>query len=236
MRTPAFLFALAGIGIVAIAGNPVPADAGASASTGSDVLASCSSCHALAKPADATVDRLWTRKGPDLWYAGNKFNRDWLVNWLQNPTTIRPGGVLWFRHAKPGEPRDTLDTASVEKHPAVDAASAAKVADALLQLKGDGLVTEGEFKPEGVNLTMGQMSFSKLRGCSSCHQDKPGQGGLSGPELYDAGKRLKPDYVLAYTRDPQRFDPHIWMPRLPLSDPDLQRVTGYVVSLGKEDK
>ena len=213
-----------------------PAEPSAAASAVAAIPANCASCHALTKPENPTVERLWARKGPDLWYAGDKFNREWLVSWLQNPTTIRPGGVLWFRHAKPGEPRDTLDTASIEKHPAVDAASAPKVADALLQLKGDGLVKEGEFKPEAVNLMMGQMSFGKLRGCASCHQDKPGQGGLSGPELYDAAKRLKPDYVLAYTRDPQRFDRFIWMPRLTLSDPDLQRLTGYVASLGKENK
>lgn len=236
MRTSAILLALAGLGIGAIAGKATSADAGASVSASTDIPSNCSSCHALTKPADASLDRLWTRKGPDLWYAGNKYNREWLVQWLQNPTPIRPGGVLWFKHAKPGDPRDTLDMASVEKHPAVDAAAATKLADALLQLKGDGLVTDGEFKPESVNLTMGQMAFGKLRGCSSCHQDKPGQGGLSGPILYDAGRRLRPDYVLAYTRDPQRFDPHIWMPRLTLSDPDLQRLTGYIASLGKEDK
>ena len=40
---------------------------------------SCSSCHALTKPTDTSLDRLWTRKGPDLWYAGSKFNADWLT-------------------------------------------------------------------------------------------------------------------------------------------------------------
>lgn len=233
MRFSLLLAAGSVIAALTFAARPAPAEPAAGASA---VPASCASCHALTKPENPTVERLWTRQGPDLWYAGNKFNRDWLVGWLQNPTPIRPGGVIWFKHAKPGDPRDTIDTASVEKHPAVDAANAQKVADALLQLKGEGLVTEGEFKPEGVNLTMGQMSFGKLRGCVSCHQDKPGQGGLSGPELHDAGKRLRPDYVLAYTRDPQRFDRFIWMPRLTLSEPDLQRLTGYIASLGKENK
>jgi mono/diheme cytochrome c family protein len=233
MKLGLIIAAGAGVAAFALSGKAVPAEPSAAASA---IPASCASCHALTKPENPTVDRLWSRKGPDLWYAGDKFNRDWLVGWLQNPTPIRPGGVMWFKHAKPGEPRDTLDTASVEKHPAVDAATAAKLADALLQLKGDGLVTPGEFKPAETNMMMGQMSFTKLRGCSSCHQYKPGEGGLSGPELYDAGKRLKPDYVLAYTKDPQRFDRFIWMPRLALSDQDLQRLTGYVASLGKEDK
>ena len=46
---------------------------------------SCAACHALVKPADASIDRLWTRKGPDLWYAGSKFNAEWLTSWLENP-------------------------------------------------------------------------------------------------------------------------------------------------------
>ncbi|MGE5720947.1 MAG: cytochrome C [Sphingomonadales bacterium] len=233
MRIEAVIAASLGAAVVALC---VVATPPAGAQAGADLTARCASCHALAKPANPTVDRLWSRKGPDLWYAGDKFNREWLVQWLQKPTPIRPGGVLWFAHAKPGEPRDTLDTASVPPHPAVDAATAARLADSLMALKGGGLVTPGAFKAEGASLTMGQMAFGKLRGCVACHQDKPGQGGVSGPELYDAGQRLQPDYVYAYTKDPQSFDRFVWMPRLALSDTDLQRLTAYAASRGKEDK
>jgi len=191
----------------------------------------CGECHAFEKPAEPSVDRLWTRKGPDLWYAGAKFNRAWLVEWLQKPTTIRPGGVLWFKHAKQGEPRDTIDPSGIASHLSVDAAAAEKLTDALMTLTGDGVVDAGAFKPEGVNLAFGKMAFGKLRGCVSCHQEKPGTGGLSGPELYDAGERLQPAYVLAYTKNPQAFDRFVWMPRLDLSDVDLQRITAYVASL-----
>src|SRR3546814_3584351 len=80
----------------------------------------------------------------------------------------------------------------------------------MLLLKS-GLVPEGAYKPEAANMTMGKLAFGKLRGCVACHQDAQGQGGLSGPQLYDAGQRLRPDYVLTYTKDPQKFDPHVWM-------------------------
>jgi mono/diheme cytochrome c family protein len=233
VKGPLLLAASTAVAVMALAVRP--ASVGAQA-PGSELTSQCASCHALTKPADATLDRLWSRKGPDLWYAGDKFNRDWLVAWLQKPTVIRPGGVLWFKHAKPGEPRDTIDSAAVEKQPAVAAATAGKLADQLLLLNSDGLVPEGAFKPEAANAAMGKLGFSKLRGCVACHQDAPGTGGVSGPELYDAGQRLRPDYVIAYTRNPQQFDPHIWMPTLTLSDPDLQRITGYVTSLGKENK
>lgn len=197
-----------------------------------DLKAQCAGCHALEKPANPTVDRLWQRKGPDLWYAGDKFQRAWLVKWLQKPTVIRPGGVFWHNHVKPGEPRDTLDTAAVPKHMAVDAAAAEKLANALLTLKS-GLVPADAFKG-GSPGPMGKLAFGKLRGCSSCHQDAPGQGGLSAPELYDAGARLQPNYVYAYTKDPQAFDRYIWMPRYELSEQSLQQLTGYIATLDKE--
>ncbi|MCC6913977.1 MAG: c-type cytochrome [Rhodospirillaceae bacterium] len=205
--------------------------AGPAAAADADLQRQCGECHAFEKPADATLDRLWTRKGPDLWYAGAKFNRAWLVKWLQKPTAIRAGGVMWFKHAKPGEPRDTIDPAGIAPHPSVDAAAADKLADALMTLTGGGIVDAAAFKPEGANLSMGKLAFGKLRGCTACHQEKPGTGGVSAPELYDAGERLQPGYVLAYTKNPQAFDPHIWMPRLELTDVDLQRITAYVASL-----
>lgn len=233
MKSPYYLM-VAGAAVVALALAARPATVDAQA-TVSDLSSQCAECHALTKPAAPSVDRLWSRKGPDLWFAGDKFNREWLVGWLQKPTPIRPGGVLWFKHAKAGDPRDTIDSAAVEKHVAVDAATAAKLADALMLLKSGGLVPDGAFRAEAANNSMGKMAFGKLRGCGSCHQDQAGQGGLSGPSLAEAGKRLRPDFVLAYTKDPQQFDPHIWMPTLTLSDPDLQRLTGYISSLGKEN-
>lgn len=233
MKAPFVIAACAGVAVLAFAARPAAVDAQGATS---ELTTQCAACHTLTKPANATIDHLWTRKGPDLWYAGDKFNRDWLVAWLQNPTIIRPGGVLWFKHAKAGDPRDTIDTTAVEKHLKVDAAAAGRLADALLLLKSDGLAPEGAYKPEAANMTMGKLAFSKLRGCVACHQDAQGQGGLSGPELYDAGKRLRPDYVIAYTKNPQLFDPHVWMPTSTLSEPDLQRLTGYITSLGKENK
>lgn len=235
MKIPAIFAASAGLAVVAFAAAPAAINAQGSGPS-PELAADCASCHALTKPDNPTVEHIWERKGPDLWYAGDKFNRDWLVSWLQEPTTIRQGGVLWFKHTKSTDKGDQIDTAAVPVHPKVDAAKAEKLTDALMQLKSDGLVTEGAYDPAAANPRMGKLGFTKLRGCIACHEDVKGTGGLSGPGLFDAGKRLNPDFVLAYMKDPQKFDPHVWMPTLVLSDVDLQRITGYVVSLGKEDE
>src|SRR3546814_8620721 len=173
MKAPIFLATGAGRAGLARAMRPAAggAQGGSSPAPSPELAAQCATGQALTRTADTTVEHLWNRKGPDLWYAGDKFNREWLVGWLQNPTTIRPGGVKWFKHAKAGDPHDTIDTAAVEKHPKVDAATAEKLADALLLLKS-GLVPEGAYKPEAANMTMGKLAFGKLRGCVACHQDR----------------------------------------------------------------
>lgn len=189
----------------------------------------CAECHALAAPAKSNLDRLWSRKGPDLYYAGDKFQRAWLAGWLAVPTRIRPAGEFYRHHLKDGADGDVVDEASLAAHPKLDPATAEAVADALLALHAPGLVESGAYKGAAVSATMGAMFFGKLRGCAACHQDAPGRGGLSGPELHTAGARLNADYVYSYIKHPQAFDPHMWMPDAGLGESDLQRLTGYLV-------
>jgi mono/diheme cytochrome c family protein len=199
-------------------------------------LAACSGCHALTKPSDTSFERLWTRKAPDLWYAGDKFNRDWLVAWLQDPKPIHPAGYPYFKTVKEGTEHDEPDPTKITPHVKLSKPDAEAAATALLALKGPAdLVPAGAYKgdPGG---RMGALAFIKLRGCQACHQGEGGQGGLSGPEMTDAGARLRPDFIAAYTADPQRFDPHVWMPKLKLNDQDIQRLTGYLTALGAGDK
>jgi mono/diheme cytochrome c family protein len=197
---------------------------------------SCSACHALTKPTDTSLDRLWTRKGPDLWYAGSKFKADWLTAWLQNPTPIRPAGYPYFKTVKEGPDHDVPDPSKITPHPKLDKAAAEAATAALMQLKAPDLVPAGAFKGSMSGARMGALSFKKLRGCISCHQGEDGKGGFSGPELTDAGARLQPDFIAAYTADPQKFDPHIWMPTLNLKDKDIQRLTAYLAKQGEGGK
>lgn len=205
------------------------------AASGAELLQSqCASCHALTKPADTSLERLLARKGPDLYYAGIKFNAEWLDRWLQEPTVIRPAGVVYRAVVKPGEADspDVVDESLVPAHMKLSAAEAKAATEALMALGTDsGLVQQGAFKQEPVNKMMAPLLFGKLRGCSSCHASKPGDPPHSGPELYTAGDRLQGDFVAEYIRDPQKFDPHIWMPNLGLKDGDIEKLTGYLMTL-----
>jgi mono/diheme cytochrome c family protein len=230
MRLKILIGALAGFTTLGLA-------AGGTAQAADLLSQQCVACHAVSKPDKASLERLWERKGPDLYYAGSKFNRAWLVNWLQNPTTIRAGGVMFAKAVKGSADKavDTIDAAQVPAHPKLSAADAATAADLLMALKGDGLVTAGAYKNEPPG-AMASMLFSKLRGCTSCHTAKPGGAPTSGPELYTAGDRLQPDYVYAYINNPQKFDAHVWMPTLGLNDGDVQKLTGYISTLKSEKK
>lgn len=224
------LLAALGLGLVA---SPVLAADG----VGAGILKSqCISCHAIAKPDNVSLDRLWQRKGPDLYYAGSKFNKPWLEKWLQNPTRIRPAGELYTKHVKGGDKEDVVDESTLTPHVKLAKADAEAVAAALMTLTGPAdLVSKGAFKGEKVGMAMGAMFFNKLRGCAACHMAKPGTGGSSGPELYTAGERLQADYIYSYIKNPQKIDPHIWMPTLGLAEPDLQRLTGYILQLSASE-
>ena len=97
---------------------------------------SCAACHALVKPTDTSLDRLWTRKGPDLWYAGSKFNADWLTSWLQDPKADPSSRLSVFQDDHEGirimmfptRPRST-------PHPKLDKAAAEAATAALMALK-----------------------------------------------------------------------------------------------------
>jgi mono/diheme cytochrome c family protein len=230
MRLKILIGAMMGLATISMA-------VGTEASAADLLSQQCVACHTVTKPEKASLERLWERKGPDLYYAGSKFNKPWLISWLQNPTTIRGGGVMYTKAVKAGADHsvDTIDPAQIAAHPKLSAADAAIAADLLMALKGDGLVTAGAFKNEPPG-SMASMLFSKLRGCTSCHTAKAGGAPTSGPELYTGGDRLQPDFVHAYINNPQKFDAHTWMPSLGLNDADIQKLTGYISTLKSEKK
>src|ERR1035438_6562740 len=95
------------------------------ADEGSAILTQrCAGCHNLTGPAPKTLKELWARKGPDLFYAGNKYRAEWLRAWLQKPTRIRVAGEFYADHVRSGEKSDEVDTAALEPHLALTAADA----------------------------------------------------------------------------------------------------------------
>jgi len=195
----------------------------------------CASCHALTGSAPNTLAELWQRKAPDLFYAGNKYRQEWLETWLQNPKRIRPTGMFYMDHIKPGEKRNMVDASTLTKHIKLSAADAKNIAAALVNLKTNTALIKAEKHNASISPgPLGEMMFDKIYGCMACHQIEPGFGGMSGPEIYTAGKRLTPEFMLSYIRSPQAWDPKIWMPNAHLPDKNMQKLVNYIIALSKE--
>ena len=195
----------------------------------------CASCHNLTGPAPQTLQALWNRKGPDLFYAGNKYRQEWLVSWLQNPVRIRPAGMFYGNHIKPGAKSDEIDVTTLKDHVILSKGDASAVAAELMKLKPhDDLIAKERIEPGSISTQMGEMNFDKFQGCMACHLIEPKYGGLSGPEVYTAGTRLQPEFIASYIRSPQAWDPKIWMPNKHVSDSSIQKLVQYLEALGKE--
>ncbi|MCL4486025.1 MAG: cytochrome C [Nitrospirae bacterium] len=194
----------------------------------------CASCHNLTGPAPASLHTLWARKGPDMFYAGNKYRKSWLVSWLRHPVRIRPAGMFYADHIKPGPKRDMIDESTLKPHMALSAADAKLAAEALMTLRAhDDLIAREKVPPGSISKTMGALVFDKFLGCIACHRIEPDYGGLSGPELFTAGDRLRSRFMASYIRSPQAWDPKIWMPNKHVSDSRIIQLVHYLQSLSK---
>jgi cytochrome c553 len=182
----------------------------------------CGGCHYTEGPArEKTIDDQLAKKGPELWYAGSKFQEEWLVAWLADPQPIRP---LKFGSLSEDNPGD---------HPALGDGDAGSVTDFLMSLTSAD-VEEGAVKPK--KNPKGRQIFAKKMPCGGCHQYAGRKnvlaGGRSGPSLVDAGVRLNPDWILAYLQNPKVFKPVKMMPVFVglLSDKDMMNVARHIAS------
>jgi len=197
---------------------------------------SCLGCHSVSGKVVDTLAKLWSRKGPDLSSAGIKYKKEWLINWLQNPVRIRPAGMFYGNHIKPGPKNDVIDESSLIKHPQLSKEEAVRAVDVLMGLKAhQERIKQGDYKPGTIPLRIGELVFDKFKGCMTCHQIEPGFGGASGPEMYTAGKRLQEDYMISFMRDPQKWEPKTFMPNKHLDEGTLQKIIHYLRVLSMED-
>lgn len=180
----------------------------------------CTACHYTDGPArEKTIEDQLAKTGPELWYAGDKFQAEWLVGWLAEPAPIRALKFGSLSEENPGG------------HAALSGEESASVAEFLMSLKS-GEVEEGTVKVK--KNAKGKQIFTKKMPCSGCHEyaGRKGKitGGRSGPSLVNAGVRLNPDWILAYLKNPKTFKPVKMMPVFAglLSDKDMANVASYV--------
>ncbi|QDE28893.1 cytochrome c [Paremcibacter congregatus] len=222
--------------ILTVLGAVWGSQAGAQTQSGSSLVqGECAACHAVSASQLTEKGRM-AQKGPALFYAGTKYRRDWVMKWLQDPVRIRPGGMFAGNHTIVTEEGDEIDAGSLVPHPRLDAKQAIDVADYLMTLTAHAdVVRAQEYKPKKVSKRMGAMNFNKFKGCSSCHQDEPEYGGVSGPELYTAYSRLKADFIVAYIRNPLVWEGVSLMPHSDLKDKEIYKLVHYLKLISGEE-
>lgn len=181
----------------------------------------CQECHYTEGPArEQTIDDQLAKKGPELWYAGSKFQQPWLEAWLQDPKPIRPMKYNAVMEENPGD------------HPALSADESAATTAYLMSLTSSDVeagVIKAKKNPKG------RLIFKKKMPCGGCHQfpdRKKIIGGRSGPSLVGAGERLNPDWIYAYLMQPEVFKPVKMMPVFTgiLSEKDMKSVSAHIAS------
>jgi len=195
----------------------------------------CAACHDLSGPAPPAFQGVMERQAPDLFYAGSKFNRAWLVEWLQAPTIIRRAGVMFLNNIVNEDRKDRIRQASVTPCPAnLGAGQAEAVADYLMTLE-DPAMAVGVVDPEQtIKAPRAFRMFTKQLPCIGCHRikfRKKEMGGISGPDLTSAGARLNPDWIYARIENPQYWDPKTWMPRIEMSHRKREMLTLFLASM-----
>lgn len=168
----------------------------------------CGGCHAVTRPAPGmTLAQRVARRGPDLWFVGSKVRANWLAAWLPKPTPV--AGIRYDRLGPETAP---------PAHPAAPAADVPVLVAYLTSLTDTemrtGVVPAGEPGPR--EMLQGRILFSREQQCFACHrvETRAGveAGGVTGPSLAEAGRRLNPDWVYAYLLDPTRYVPVGRMP------------------------
>ena len=191
----------------------------------------CQGCHKL--PGIERPAML----GPDLSSIGTKVSREWLYKWLKEPRTLldKDGNVTVNGYLSGEEPRMPKFRLSETELSALSAYLSAQKAKLLPAYKiSPAVVAAWSKNPELAS--QGELRFRQMF-CSTCHSlavTRAGEtkliGGDIGPELSKAGSKVKPDWLIAWLRDPEGYLPHTRMPRYGWSDEDLYKVTQYITT------
>ena len=200
---------------------------------GRELLAdlNCQGCHRL--PGISRPAML----GPDLTSVGTKVSREWIYKWLKEPRTLvdKDGNVTVNGYEAGEEPRMPKFRLTEAELRGLSAYLSVQKARALAPYEMDARVVAAWSKNPDLT-SQGELRFRQMF-CSTCHSlavTRAGEtkliGGDIGPELTKVGSKVKPDWLIAWLRNPQGYLPHTRMPRYGWSDEDLYKVTQYITT------
>ena len=152
---------------------------------------------------------------PALSYEGSRSQREWLVQFLRNPPTLRPTLTVRMPNFHMSEQ---------------DATTIANYLSAALQNPkiNPAALDEKEFTPQMAE--HGKQLYEAKYACQSCHTIGS-SGGYVGPSLSNAGNWLTPAWIEAWLRDPQALVPGTIEPRRSYTENEIRDLTAYLLTL-----
>ena len=188
----------------------------------------CIACHQL-----QDVDRP-TMLGPDLTSMGTKVTREWIYKWLKDPRTLTDANGKVTVDGVDTDPRmPKFQLSDLEL----------RALSAYLSMQRGKPVAAYKFNPRviaavakgGEAAEQGHVRFNQMF-CVTCHSLAVTRGGETtliggdiGPELTKVGSKVKPEWLVAWLRDPQGYLAHTRMPQYQWSDKDIYIVTQFIL-------
>ncbi len=185
----------------------------------------CSTCHKF----EGKPESKFNLKGPDLMWAGNKYQRPWLIRWLTGKEeNLYPKGYRW-----------DISQEQIQ-HPALSLSDANIVADYFIQHNQDPRIKKSFVDLSTFTERESQFGADIFRSfsCLGCHQIKEDGKKIGGPisaNLYDAGNRYNLDWWSRFAENPQDFTPHSGEYLADLSMLGARYIIGYLMTLGVDD-
>jgi mono/diheme cytochrome c family protein len=169
----------------------------------------CFSCH--------SINGHGGDMAPDLTWEGTAVQRDWLVQFLKNPETLRPALIRRM-------PKFNLDDSDINT-----------LTDYIMtvyqtpEFERDSL-SVSDFTP--AQIEQGRQLFYSKFACQSCHiADYSKDKGYIGPALAGTGARLNAAWVYHWLQNPQALRPGTVEPNQHMAEDEARSLTAFLMSL-----
>lgn len=152
---------------------------------------------------------------PDLSYEGSRAQRQWLIEFLKNPQTLRPMLILRMPQFNMTDREASILAdyiGMVLQNPTVNLAG----------------VDPKQFTPELA--AKGRQLYDVKYQCQACHTIGSG-GGYVGPNLNNVGNWMTPAWIEAWLKNPQALAPGTLEPRRAFTDDEIKALTAYLMTL-----
>jgi mono/diheme cytochrome c family protein len=152
---------------------------------------------------------------PDLSYEGSRAQRQWMIDFLKNPQTLRPTLILRMPQFNMTDQEASILAdymAASLQSPSVHPASA----DA------------GQFTSQMA--VHGRTLYEMKYQCQSCHTIGAA-GGYVGPDLSNVGNWMTPAWIAGWLKDPQALVPGSIEPKRSMTEDEVKALTAFLMTL-----